>query len=393
MKTKRIQLLIVLGFLLPSLGWSPRPAVKEGVHKVIIDAGHGGKDPGNLGTGRYKSREKNIALSVAKLVGQYIEENIPDVTVEFTREKDIFLELKQRTDIANKAEADLFLSIHCDAFTNPKAYGSSSIVMGKNHTDENMRIAQRENSVIFLEENYEETYEGFDPSKPETYIALTLMQNSFHKQSISFASKIQNQFKTRVKRKDRGVKQQPLYVTSRTTMPAVLVELGFLTNAKEEDFLNSQRGKELMASAIYRAFKEYKAEREYIDSLNTRTPPSGLDKKLDEVIPVADPGTIEVPTVETTPIETQPLYFTVQIGLGKKEIEPTPQNFKGLEDVDFYVENKWYKYTYGNFPTYQEANEALKRAVDAGFSDAFVVAFKNGKRINLDEAKREADKL
>lgn len=393
MITKRIQFVFVLLCLLPTLGWSPRPAVREGVHKIIIDAGHGGKDPGNLGTGRYKSREKNIALSVAKLVGQYIEKNIPDVTVEYTRETDVFLELKQRTDIANKAEADLFLSIHCDAFTNPKAYGSSSIVMGKNHTDENMRIAQRENSVIFLEENYEETYEGFDPSKPETYIALTLMQNSFHKQSISFASKIQDQFKTRVKRKDRGVKQQPLYVTSRTTMPAVLVELGFLTNAKEEDFLNSQRGKELMASAIYRAFKEYKAEREYIDSLNTRTPPSGLDNKLDEVIPVSNPGTIEVPEVEKPPVNAHPLFFSVQIGLGKNELACTPQNFKGLEGVEFYVENKWYKYIYGKFDTYAEAMEAHSTAVKAGFDDAFVIALKDGKRINLDEARREADKL
>ena len=375
------------------MGWSPRKAVREGVHKVIIDAGHGGKDPGNLGTGRYKSREKHIALSVAKLVGQYIEENIPDVTIEYTRKTDVFLELKQRTDIANKEEADLFLSIHCDAFTNPKAYGSSSIVMGKNHTDENMRIAQRENSVIFLEENYEETYEGFDPSKPETYIALTLMQNSFHKQSISFAAKIQNQFKTRVKRKDRGVKQQPLYVTSRTTMPAVLVELGFLTNAKEEDFLNSSRGKELMASAIYRAFKEYKAEREYIDSLNTRTPPSGLDQKLDEVIPISGTEAIEVPQVESDPVNVHPLFFTVQIGLGKNELACTPQNFKGLEGVAFYEENKWYKYTYGNFSTYKEAVEAQSAAVKAGFSDAFVIAMKNGKRLNLDQARREADKL
>ncbi len=388
---KRISLIFLLGFLIPTLAMSPRKRVREGVHKIIIDAGHGGKDPGNLGTGRYKSKEKNIALDVSKLVGGYIEKYIDDVTVVYTRDKDVFLELNQRTEIANREEADLFLSIHCDAFVNPKAYGSSSIVMGKNHTDENMRIAQQENSVIFLEDNYEEKYEGFDPSKPETYIALTLMQNSYHKQSISFAKKIQSQFKDRVNRKDRGVKQQPLYVTSRTIMPAVLVELGFLTNKSEEDFLNSQNGKELMASAIYRAFKEYKAEREYIDSLNTITPASALDKKLDDVIPAGDPKDIDIPDPVTPPAEAP--VFTVQIALGKNKLDCIPQNFNGLSDVSYYQDNQWFKYTYGQFSNYNEALGALKEAKAAGFDDAFVIALKNGIRINLDDARREAEKL
>ena len=229
---------------------------------VVLDAGHGGKDPGNLGTGRYKETEKQITLAVTLKLGEYIEKNLPDVKVVYTRMGDTYPTLWQRVNIANGAKADLFISIHCDAFTNSNAYGSGSYIMGLDFTEHNLRMAKKENSSIFLEENYEENYEGFDPNSIESVIALTLNQSVYMDKSIQIAQKIQEQFRTRVKRKDRGVRQAPYFVTSRTLMPSVLVELGFLTNNSEEDFLHSKDGQTFMASAIYRAIKEYKIQQQ-----------------------------------------------------------------------------------------------------------------------------------
>ncbi|MCT4623040.1 MAG: N-acetylmuramoyl-L-alanine amidase [Schleiferiaceae bacterium] len=386
-----IALTAIIGFLIPSLAYVPVKKSDGKIRKVVIDAGHGGKDPGNLGTGRYKHREKNIALDVSLLVGKYITENIPDVEVVYTRKTDKWVELHERTAFANAQEADLFISIHCDAFTNPQAYGCASIVQGKNHDDENMRVAQKENSVILLEDNYEEKYEGFDPSKPETYIMLTYQQNAYFEQSISLAQKVQNQFKNRVKRKDRGVKQQPLYVTSRTSMPAILIELGFLTNKREEDFLNSKQGKELMASAIYRSFKEYKKERETQYMLINQTPnESVIAEHLEEEKEKQPEVQEEIPTDENKIDEAAndiPLY-KVQIATSRQKLELLPQNFNGLSDIEFYEEYKLFKYTYGAFATMEEAKEAQKLVKQKGYSDAFVIAFYKDRKISIKEAQR-----
>lgn len=389
-----ILLTSILGFLIPSLAYVPAKKSDGKVRKVVIDAGHGGKDPGNLGTGRYKKREKNIALDVALMVGSYIEKYVPDVEVVYTRKTDKWVELHERTAFANSQEADLFISIHCDAFTNPQAYGCASIVQGMNHNDENMRVAQRENSVILLEDNYEEKYEGFDPSKPETYIMFTMQQNAYFEQSISLANKVQNQFRTRVSRKDRGVKQQPLYVTSRTAMPAILIELGFLTNKKEEDFLNSQNGKELMASAIYRSFKEYKKEREMQVLLNNQPAKESVIaehlKNVNEEVPAEKHTDLENQTIaaETEiPKSATPVY-KVQIATSTKKLEPLPQNFNGLTEVDVYEEYNLYKYTQGAYQTLDEAKAALQLAKQKGYSDAFLVAFYQDKKISIKEAQR-----
>jgi N-acetylmuramoyl-L-alanine amidase len=385
-----------LGFLLPSLAYVPAKKSDGKVRKVVIDAGHGGKDPGNLGTGRYKKREKNIALDVALLVGGYIEKYVPDVEVVYTRKTDKWVELHERTTFANSQEADLFISIHCDAFTNSQAYGCASIVQGMNHNDENMRVAQAENSVILLEDNYEEKYEGFDPSKPETYIMFTMQQNAYFEQSISLANKVQHQFKTRVSRKDRGVKQQPLYVTSRTAMPAILIELGFLTNKKEEDFLNSQNGKELMASAIYRSFKEYKAERETQVLVNNQPIQESViaehleEKQVEQKpIEIEEARATEQVAVQSVSVSasTAPIY-KVQIATSTKKLELLPQNFNGLNDVDVYEEYKLYKYTYGAFKTLEEAKKALGEAKQKGYSDAFLIAFYQDKKISIKEAQQ-----
>lgn len=225
---------------------------------IVIDAGHGGKDPGNLGTGRYKTKEKDIALDVALRVGGYIQKQFPDINVIYTRDTDVFIGLNERADIANKAKADLFISIHCNAFPNPKSNGVETFVLGLHRNQENLQVAMKENQAIFLEDDYKTKYEGFDPSSPESIIALTIMQSAFLQQSLSISSYIQQQFKTRVGRRDRGVKQAGFLVLRRTTMPSILIELGFLTHAPEEDFLNTENGKAYMSSAIFRGFKEYK---------------------------------------------------------------------------------------------------------------------------------------
>lgn len=225
---------------------------------IVIDAGHGGKDPGNLGTGRYKTREKDIALDIALRVGDYIKKQFPELNVVYTRDTDVFIGLNERADIANKAKADLFISIHCNAFNNPNSNGTETYVLGLHRNEENLQVAMKENSAIFLEDDYKTKYEGFDPNSPESIIALTIMQSAFLQQSLSLSSYVQKQFKSRVGRRDRGVKQAGFLVLRRTTMPSILIELGFLTNAPEEDFLNSENGKAYMASAIFRGFKEYK---------------------------------------------------------------------------------------------------------------------------------------
>lgn len=225
--------------------------------KIVLDAGHGGKDPGNIGS---KAKEKDINLAVTLLVGKYIKENMPDVEVIYTRDDDIFHEVKKRPQIANINKADLFVSIHSNAATNRSAFGTETFVMGTKHFEANFDIVKKENSVILLEDNHEEEYEGFDPNSPESYMMFNLMSKANFSNSLSLAEHIETQFRDRVGRKSRGVKQAPLWVLWTTSMPSVLVEVGFLSNTEEEKFLMTQEGKEYMASAIYRSIKEYKEQ-------------------------------------------------------------------------------------------------------------------------------------
>lgn len=239
------------------------------VKTVVIDAGHGGKDPGTHGE---YSKEKKIALTVALQLGEYINEYLPGVKVIYTRENDEFIELQERSKIANKNNSDLFISIHANALPasvshsrKQSIYGTETYVMGAQNTGRNFEVAKRENSVILLEDNYEEKYEGFDPSKPESYILFSLAQSAYQEQSLRLASNIETQFQTRAGRKSRGVKQSSLYVLWSTAMPSVLVEIGYLTNVKEEKDLNDQSIQANIASGIFRAFRDYKND---IESLN-----------------------------------------------------------------------------------------------------------------------------
>jgi len=256
-KNKKILLSLILcipfvfGGFISNETMMPRFRMK----KIVLDAGHGGRDPGNIGS---RSKEKNINLAVTLLVGKYIEENLPDVEVIYTRKDDSFPTLKERPMIANTNKADLFVSIHSNSAANRSAFGTETFVMGTKHFDANFDIVKRENSVILLEDNYEENYEGFDPASPESYMMFNLMSKVHFENSVHLADNVETQFRDRVGRKSRGVKQGPFYVLWTPSMPSVLVELGFLSNSSEEQFLMSKEGQEYMASAIYRSIRDYK---------------------------------------------------------------------------------------------------------------------------------------
>ena len=386
--------------------FNPRPfrAANAGVNIIVIDPGHGGKDPGNLGTGRYRSREKDVSFDVSQLVKKYIEENLPDTKVILTRDDDRFIELYQRTVIANRANADVFISIHCNANDNKSAYGTESFVLGMGEKDQRLnKTAQLENAARLLEENWESNYEELNANNPAAIIALRAYQDAFLEQSISIADEIQRQFEGRVKRRNRGVKQQPLAVLRGSTMPAVLVELGFLTNPGEEDFLQSTQGKELLASAIYRAVKEYKFKREQRDA--------GIQTEGSSLTPsVYTPSTVPAPTQEelteaaaevraeettreaTTERVESPemeLFFAVQIAVSRNDLPCLPENFKGVESVWKQEQYGLYKYYSGKLATFTDA-EALKQNVITQYPDAYLVAFEKDKKIDLNEAKKRA---
>ena len=361
--------LTLSAFSMPQSGVDPNK-----LDVVVLDAGHGGKDPGNLGTGRYKTTEKHVSLNVVKLVGKYISEAFPDVKVIYTREDDRFIELRERCEIANRNKADLFISVHCNANDNHAPHGSETYVMGLHKTEANMRVAQKENQSILLEDGHGLKYDGYDPNDPESIIGLSLRQNAYLDHSLLYSALVQKQFKERVGRPDRGVKQAGFLVISYTTMPAVLIELGFLTNETEEDFLQTEKGQDYMASAIFRAFKEYKATLEGVDvsvGANAATPESTF-VSMPEVV-VADG-----------------VRFKVQVVTSSKHIDPSPKNFNGLEGVEEMKGAGLFKYTVGNEESLEKARAVQKICREKGFEGAFIVAFRNGERIDLQEAVKLA---
>lgn len=342
----------------------------KGIKKIVIDPGHGGKDSGTMGTKRYKQYEKHIALAVSLKLGDYIAKSFPDIEIIYTRKKDVFLELRERTELANQSDADLFISVHCDGFTSPNASGASVFVMGMSKLKANMDVAMRENSVIYMEDNYQEKYEGFDPKSPESYIVFSLMQNTYLGQSISFAEKIDDEFATRAKRKSRGVKQAPFYVISRVNMPSVLIECGFLTNPKEEDYLNTETGQDYIASAIFRAFRSYK---ESIDVTSHQV------EEKQEILQKT-----EVEKQEVEKVAEVAIVYKVQIGTYLKNMQNS-ERFAGLE-VEEKIVNGTYKYFVGTTSSKSEADKLKKKMREKGFNGAFVIAFKDGIRINVKEA-------
>ncbi len=348
----------------------------KGIRTVVIDAGHGGRDPGAVGK---RGKEKDIALSVALKVGGYIEENIPDVEVIYTRKTDVFVELKQRAEIANKAEADLFLSIHVNAHPKASAHGTLTLVLGQHRADENFDVAVRENSVILLEDDYETVYEDFDPTSAESYIMFTLMQKTYFKQSIEFGDHVQDQFRERAHRRDLGVREQGILVLAQTSMPGVLVETGFISNPEEEKYLMTQYGQEIIASAIYRGFKEYKEE---------------IDRRSNLTVIVGDePDTGEVSVTQNSPDAQQSdrIIFSIQLASSKNKIATDPSSFKGYEGVMVIQDGRWFKYMVGKESSYHTALQRCK-AIKSDYPDAFVVASKGGKIVPLNDALEEINR-
>jgi len=256
----RIKILLLAITLLNSSASFTPPGFK--LETIVIDPGHGGKDPGTSGK---KTKEKDIALKIALKLGSYIEKNLPDVKVIYTRRDDRYVALDERAEIANRNKAQLFICIHANSMPGAPAHGTETYVMGLHKDRGNFEVAKRENEVILMDENYQARYEGFDPKSPESYILFTLSQSAYHESSLKFAQKVEQQFKQKAGRHSRGVKQAGFLVLWRTSMPSVLIETGFLSQGKEEIFLASAEGQELIASGIYRAFKEYKTE---IESIN-----------------------------------------------------------------------------------------------------------------------------
>ncbi len=334
---------------------------------VVLDAGHGGGDPGNLGNG-YK--EKNIALKVVLEVGKALEDN-PDIKVIYTRKTDVFLELHERADIANKADADLFVSVHCNSH-HTQASGTETFVLGAANTARNFAVAKKENEVIFLEDNYEKNYAGFDPSSPESTIAIGIEQEIYVEQSIVLARKIEDNFVKNAKRKSRGLKQASLLVIRNTYMPSVLVELGFLTNNQEGPYLNSKRGQQNMAVAIEKAIISYKNE---------------LDQNIgDSFLQAAEDIKQHTPLPQRETRIIEDVTFKVQIAASSRKLEPKPYNFNGLDDVSREQVNNLYKYYYGATSDYNEIKNRKLRAAKVGYDSCFIVAFKDGVQISVDDA-------
>lgn len=361
--------------------------------RVIIDAGHGGKDPGAIGTGRHENTESDVALSVSLQLRDYILEFYDSVEVIMTRDTDEFIELRQRTKIANDAKADLFVSIHCNTNGNHSAKGTETYVIGVSKEKSNLALAKRENQVIMLEDNYEEHYQGFDPNSPETMVGLTMMQQNYLNNSILFADLVQKQFTHRVGRKNRGVKQAGYWVISYTMMPSVLIELGFISNNEEEDFLNSDKGQVYMASAIYRAFKDYKIKLEGMDSSiqAKEEKPKVSAEVVQSVPPVPQaPKTTEIKGLnisKETQTAVQDLEYRIQVSTSTKKLELKSYNFKGYGEVSIKEKKKRYTYYLGHFSNFNEAVEFQRELRKDAFKDCFMVAFYKGHEISLNEAQ------
>ena len=339
---------------------------------IVIDPGHGGKDPGTLGTKRYNKYEKHIALAVALKLGEYIANNFPEINIIYTRKEDVFLELNERTEIANKANADLFISIHCDGFTDSSVSGSSVFVMGMSKLKANLDVAMRENATIYLEDNYQKKYDGFDPKSPESYIVFSLMQNTYLEQSLKLAEMFEEQFAFKSKRKSRGVKQAPFYVISRTNMPSILVECGFLTNAKEEDYLHTKKGQDDLASSMFIAFKNYK---ESIELANDNL----ISDKKDTII---TKGLKK--NYFSYKLDSNEVLFKVQIGTYLNSMI-SDDMFANIQVEERNV-NGIYKYYVASSSDKEYVDKIKIDMINRGFKGAFVVAFYQGRRISTKEA-------
>lgn len=366
--------------------------------KVTLDAGHGAKDFGAVYNGHI---EKNIALAVALKVGKILEAT-PGIEVIYTRKTDVFIELIERANIANRADSHIFVSIHCNANKNSAASGTETYVMGMTKNASNLEAARRENAVITLEKDYKEKYEGYDPNNPESRIGIDLSQELYLENSIALASKIQDIFTDALGKKNRGVKQAPYMVLHKAYMPRVLVEMGFISNPVDGAYLDSELGQNEISRAIADAIISYKKEY-FGDGTIAETMPKPSTKVKDLPPSKPEPDSVPEPVVrnetpKTTPVTAEPakpvqtetaskgIVFKVQLAVSSNKLELTPANFNGLGQLSMLTEGSLYKYMYGSTDSYEDAHRLLGDAKAKGYTSAFVIAFKDGKKISVKEA-------
>ncbi len=351
---------------------------------VVIDAGHGGHDVGAVGS---ISKEKDINLSIALKLGKLIEDQIKGTNVIYTRKNDVFVPLNRRAEIANNAKADLFISIHTNSVANKarSPQGVETYSLGLARSEENLEVAKRENSVILMEEDYKTRYAGFNPNSSESYIIFEFMQGKYMEQSVHMAALVQEQMDSYCGRVNKGVKQAGFLVLRETSMPSVLIEVGFISHKQEERYLNSSQGTDKLAQGIFRAFKQYKKEYD-LRAQETSTIASSSRKKQ------AAPA----PSQAAPPVNDNPrngkdsdgkIRFKIQILASSTLLKSNDKRFSGLSPIDHYVEQGLYKYTYGNSPDYNEIYR-LRKTILNRFSSAFIVAFRDDEKMDINEAIR-----
>ena len=376
---RTIKTIIVLLLVL-----SPKNTFSQSKNKfvIILDAGHGGKDPGNSYHGFV---EKEIALKTALKLERFLKKD-NDIEVVHTRKSDVFIELVDRPKKANSMDANLFVSIHCNSVNNPIPFGTETFVMGLTRSKGNLEIAKQENSVILLEKNYKQTYNGFDPKNPTTLIGLKMLQEDYLERSIQLASKIESNFKHKLNRKSRGIKQSPLWVLDAAYMPSVLIELGFLSNNKEGLYLNSNAGQEAMAGAIASAIISYKKEY-FGNGYSSKNDKASSNKTGGKEISESSASTKDKNNASGQKSKSANVIFKVQFAAGNQNIKLVPSNFKGLKNVSVRTNNgNFYKYAYGETDDYNQSKKDLKEVKSKGYTSAYIIAFKDGKNVSVEEA-------
>ncbi|MEO5906426.1 MAG: N-acetylmuramoyl-L-alanine amidase [Saprospiraceae bacterium] len=366
------------------------------VRKVVLDAGHGGKDPGCHGN---HSKEKEVALNITLELGKKIEATFPDVDVIYTRTKDVFIALNERAAIANRNKADLFMSIHCNYIgARNRATGTETYVMGLHRADDNLDVAKRENASILMEEDFEKTYEGFDPYSAEGHIILSMFQNAHLHQSIMLANNIESSFKKLCHIPSRGVKQAGFLVLRETTMPSVLIETGFLSTDADENFLMKEENQHKVAEAIFRAFSNYKKEVEdchadMAEASNSDEPakdapveikkenPPAVNKPVQQKTEVKTTTAAKTEVVEKPAVKSDPskLIYRIQIAASSKP--NLDARYTNLKDLEVIKEYELYKFVVGAYDSYEEAKPRLAALRADGFTGCFIVAYKQGQRI------------
>lgn len=420
-----VSLVLAMSFLLQSFTRLDTEQKSDDPFIVVLDAGHGGHDPGNLGNGYL---EKKIALNIVLKVGEILSKN-KDIKIIYTRKDDTFIDLYVRGEVANKANADLFVSVHCDSHTSD-AHGAGTFVLGLHANKQNFEIAKKENSVIYLEDNYENRYADYDINSPESVIGLTIMQEEFLDQSVALATMIQENFSSSLKRTDRQVKQAGFIVLHQTFMPSVLVETGFLTNKDEGAYLNSGKGQTEIGNAIAKAILHYKeGVKPTIKTVEKtiekpKSPPikeevaekieqnketviesskdeiAELKKQEPIVVPAKDKDVIVTPVVETKPKGSitskevaESIMFKIQLMASSKNVPLSSNNFNGLSNLSQEPYKNLYRYMYGETRSYREAKMMQTLAQEKGYKTAYIVAYKLGERIPIKQALEEVSEF